>query len=164
MPLIDYLKTLFKPAVKTPDRAELAIASIIEPFRVQAEVDGVPIYELATLYKHDLTTILRCCGAEEAHYWAQPESMHLAPSPYYFERAAILSRELKDYAGEVDICRRWIALEDVFMAKRKAIIERGGDLGSPDVVLSVLSRARAIRDRLPKAEKLLRKQEAISLE
>lgn len=73
-----------------------------------AFVDGKPTFHWADVAKDDLTMMLRCCEAElEAMVRTK-----LAPAPFYFERAAVLSRQAQDYAGEIAICERYFkALE-----------------------------------------------------
>ncbi|MCG7598890.1 hypothetical protein MHM84_03765 [Halomonas sp. McH1-25] len=126
------------------ERAGVSSVSIVEAMGKQSKVDGKPIYEYAESHKHDVDKMLECCRAVENMYWSHGE-MKLAPEPYYFERAAILSRKAKDYSGEVSVCERWIAMEDDFMAWRQGNQHRGVNIsGSP--------RAKRIRERLPKAK------------
>ncbi|MGQ4879813.1 hypothetical protein ACOJCM_14705 [Billgrantia sp. LNSP4103-1] len=119
-----------------------------------AQVDGKPIYHYAESHKHDIEMMKRCCAAIEGVYWSHG-TMKMAPEPRYFERVAILSRKAKDYEGEIDICRRWLAMEDDFMDWRQGDQRRG-------VIISGSPVARRIRERLPKAMALLDKQRSPS--
>ena len=122
---------------------------------MQANIDGVATYDLVDQGKNNLETMLRCCDAEDAAYWAQPEGQRLCAAPYYYERAAILSRKIRDYAGEVQICERWKAIandykkQPLVKARQAALNHKG-------------PRAEAILSRLTKAKELLKKQKAAS--
>ena len=116
---------------------------------MQAELDGTPTYELADQGKNDLQTMLDCCSAEVTSYWRQPEGERLCAAPYFFERAAILSRKAKDYAGEVQACESWKAIitdykrQPMVKSRQAALVHKG-------------PRSEAILARLPKAKELLR--------
>lgn len=73
----------------------------------QAIFDGVPTYEVADTACNDLEVMTACCNAEEESYWSQRQGERLCAAPFYFERAAILSRKAREYGAEVEICRRW---------------------------------------------------------
>lgn len=118
-----------------------------------AAVEGKPTFAYATTHKHDIQMMFRCCEAEESTYWSQPNGHRLCAAPYYFERAAVLSRKAKDYAGEVTICERWERIINDYMAQpmvtegRAALVHKG-------------PRSVAILARLPKAKEPLQKQTA----
>lgn len=95
--------------------------------------------------------MLRRCEIEEASYWRQPKGERACAAPYFFERAAILLRKSKDFAGEIAICERWKAIADDYKkqplvrAKQAALVHKG-------------PRSAAILARLSKAKELLKKQ------
>lgn len=59
----------------------------------QADVEGVPTYELAEQGKDDLDLMLTCCESEIKAFRENNEE--LAPAPFYFERATILLKKEK---------------------------------------------------------------------
>lgn len=73
----------------------------------QAIFEGVPTYEIADTSCNDLEAMMACCNAEEESYWSQRQGERLCAAPFYFERAAILSRKAQAYEAEIEICRRW---------------------------------------------------------
>lgn len=77
-----------------------------------AMVDGRPTYEYAQTHKDDLPMMLRCCDAELQAMW----QTHLSPAPAFFEWAAILYRGQREYAREIEICERFLAELDRFLA------------------------------------------------
>lgn len=89
-----------------------------------AVVDGKPTFAFAITHKQDLAMMLRCCDGEESNYLDQPSGRRLCAAPYYFERAAILSRKANDYAGEVAICERWERIINDYTAQQ--MVAQGG--------------------------------------
>jgi len=114
-----------------------------------AEVDGIPTHELAD-QKYDIEVMLQCCDAEEENYWRQPGGRRLCAAPYYFMRAAILHRKLKEYAEEIAICKRWKAIAANYASQ--AIVKSGraaqNHKGSGEQITA----------RIPKARELLKNQ------
>ncbi|ACH63630.1 conserved hypothetical protein [Aliivibrio fischeri MJ11] len=103
-------------------------------------VEGKPTYEIAHEKKHDLDVMLACCESEIKKYRLTNQT----PAPFYFERAAILSRKNKNYAQEVAICEKYIQLMDEIFGKETLGVKAG-------------PRFMAIEKRLPKAKELLAK-------
>lgn len=97
-----------------PSQTQAKAASVQPQPNRDAMVDGFPVRHYAKTHKDDLAGMLACCQAIESVYWPQGESK-IRPDPFFFERAAILSRKSKDYAGEVSVCVRWIAIENNYM-------------------------------------------------
>ncbi len=112
-------------------------------------VDGIPTHELAD-QKYDIEIMLQCCDAEEENYWRQPGGRRLCAAPYYFMRAAILHRKLKEYAEEIAICKRWKAIAANYASQ--AIVKSGraaqNHKGSGEQITA----------RIPKARELLKNQ------
>jgi hypothetical protein len=104
-------------------------------------VDGKQTWEYAETKKHDLEFMKRCCDAE---LLAMQKSGFVA-APYYFERVAILSRQIKNYAQEVAYCELYINAVESFY-------EKNGSAESADVRKG--ARYKAILKRLPKAKEL----------
>jgi len=107
-------------------------------------IDGKPVWEYAEDKKHDLDFMKKCCNIESK------ANTISCPAPFYFERVAILSRKEKNYAQEVEYCEAYlntiskfaneVGFENCFDARKSA-------------------RYRKIAERLPKAKKLLAKQQ-----
>jgi len=133
----------------TGEQFSLSSEEALKASGKQGMVDGKPTYAYAESHKHDLETMLRCCHAEEEVYWSSDDEK-LSPSPFYFERAAILLRKEKDYEGELEICQRWVAMMDDLAAwiKKTSANVANVDAGP---------RSQAIRQRLVKAKELLEK-------
>jgi len=132
----------------------ISAAGLLADQGMLAIVDGQPTHAYAKTHKHDVDMMLRCCKAEEDVYWAQEgDGPRLAPAPYYFERAAILSRKAHDYSGEVAICERWVAMAHDF----KERMAQNPETSIADVTKGPPSRG--IFERLPKAQALLAKQQ-----
>lgn len=105
-------------------------------------VDGGQTWQHADLHKDNLEVMLRCCDAE----LETMERTRLVAAPFYFERAAILYRKLKDFDREVELCERYItAIQDYYRTvaqAHEADVRRGPQF-------------QAIKSRLVKARKLL---------
>lgn len=67
-------------------------------------VDGKPTWEYAEEKKHDLEFMKRCCDAE----LLTMKKGGFVAAPYYFERVAILSRQIKNYEQEIAYCELYI--------------------------------------------------------
>ncbi len=110
-------------------------------------VDGKHTYEHAKEKKHDIITMKKCCQAE----LRTMNKVGTVPAPFYFERVAILSRKNKNYQQEVDYCETYLKVVDEYYrqngTKDRADVRKG-------------PRYKAIKKRLPKAKKLLEKQES----
>lgn len=96
--------------------------------------------------KHDIDAMKQSCEME----LKKRRSRNDVPAPYFFERAAILSRKIKDYQQEIDYCERYLKMTDAFYKKH-------GAEEVPDVREG--AKHRAIVERLPKAHALLQKQQ-----
>ncbi len=73
-------------------------------------VDGKPTWEHAENKQNDLAFMLRCCDAE-MHAMQKAD---LVAAPFYFERVAILLRKSGEYQQEIDFCKNYIAMVDLF--------------------------------------------------
>ena len=126
-----------------PDGGEIIIYSVTPP-----EVDGIPTYEHADSNKDNLDIMLRCCEAELKNF----SKSNMSPAPFYFWRVAVLAKKQKNYALEVEICEKYLAIVER-LKKRKSF-----DPQSPGVVAS--PSVRDLEKRLPKAKENLTKQQA----
>lgn len=117
---------------------------------VQANVNGSPTYALAESHRDNLEAMLACCRAETENYLSQRAGQRVSPAPFYFERAAILSRKAKKFEQEIEICQQWKALIDDY--KSQPIVKNGL---STKTHLS--TKSKALINRITKAKELLRK-------
>jgi hypothetical protein len=108
-------------------------------------VNGKQTWEYADSHKDDLDYMKKCCDAE----LDVMDEADIPPSPYYFERVAILSRKIGDYAQEVAYCEKYISVV-------KKIYKRIGTKNVADIRKG--PRYKSIVKRLPKAKELLAKK------
>ena len=107
-------------------------------------VDGKLTWEYAEEKKNDLSFMLRCCEAE----MTTMRKVDLVAAPYYFERAAILMRKVKDYHREIEICESYITTVERFYENKD--LSKYADVRKGP-------RFQAIAQRIPKARHLLSK-------
>lgn len=142
---MNLLKFLFGGSDATAARAVVTIrtsdARAAKTVDDGAMVDGRPTYEYAQTHKDDLEMMLRCCSAELQAMW----QTHLSPAPAFFERAAILYRGQGDYAREIEICERYLAELDRFLA----VPQHAGQAGAREGGI-----AQKLRDRIVRAKAL----------
>jgi len=107
-------------------------------------VNGKETWELSEDKNNDIECMKQCCNSE----LATMKKAGTVPSPFYFERVAILSRKLKNYEQEILYCEQYINEVEQFYAKN-------GTNGYADVRKG--PRYKAILKRLPKAKSMLTK-------
>lgn len=81
----------------------------------QANVNGVPTYELAEKGKHDLDLMLTCCEAEIKAF--ESNRGQLAPAPFYFERAMILLKKEKRWEELIEIAECYFKMIEEYKSK-----------------------------------------------
>ena len=143
------LSSLFKnkqPSIQKKDGSPKTSGEVIAEVTDGANlVNGKQTWELADEKKHDLEAMRNCCEAELKTL----EKAGEVPSPFYFERVAILSRKEKNYEQEIFYCEQYIEKVEDFYAKN-------GTTGYADVRKG--PRYKAIVKRLPKAKELYASQ------
>ena len=78
-------------------------------------IDGEDYVEKAEEKKHDIQYMKKCCLLELQKMKEKNE----VPSPFYFERVAILSKKDKNYEQEVKYCEDYIEAVDEFYTNNK---------------------------------------------
>ena len=81
----------------------------------QANVNGVPTYELAEKGKHDLGLMLTCCEAEVKAF--ESNGGRLAPAPFYFERAMILLKKEKRWKELIEVAECYFKMIEEYKTK-----------------------------------------------
>ncbi|MEQ8288727.1 MAG: hypothetical protein RIB78_03275 [Gammaproteobacteria bacterium] len=110
-------------------------------------VDSKKTWELVEENKDDIDVMKQCCMAE----LRTMEDTGLVPTPYYFERVAILSKKDKNYAQEVYYCGQYVEKIEAYYSKYG--IDRVADIRKGP-------RYKAIVKRLEKARELLAKHKS----
>ncbi|WP_242611439.1 hypothetical protein [Kerstersia gyiorum] len=113
---------------------------------LQANVDGVPTYKLAS-QKDSLEVMAACAEAEANTYWAQPLGERQCAAPFYFERAAILYRKAKQHDDEVRICESWIAIDEDFANQTAALAGGTPSMPRSQAIHARIGKARSLRDK-----------------
>ena len=85
--------------------------------QVNPNLGGLPLWEYAVTHQNELAVMLKCCGEIERVFYGAPHGSRLSPAPFYFVRSAILRRKVKDYASEIAICERWIAMATIYASQ-----------------------------------------------
>ena len=83
-------------------------------------VDGRQCWELAESHKHDLEMMIRCCEKEIQNNTGKKWPTNI-PAPFYFTRVAIMLRKAKDYAGEIEICNKYIQHNQLLEEKHPGV-------------------------------------------
>lgn len=83
----------------------------------QADVGGVPTYELAEQGKDDLDLMLTCCESEIKAFRENNEE--LAPAPFYFERATILLKKEKKWEELIEVAEQYFSAIEEYKKKAK---------------------------------------------
>ena len=78
----------------------------------QAQVEGVPTYELAEQSKHDLEVMLACCEAELKNF--HTNSWQLAPAPFYCDRATVLLSKMKRWTELIEVAEAYLCALDEY--------------------------------------------------
>ncbi|KVX03973.1 hypothetical protein [Alcaligenes phenolicus] len=116
-----------------------------------AEVDGKPTYALSHM-KDDLDVMVACVKAESENYWSQPAGHRMSVAPFFFLRAAILHRKAKNYEAEVHVCE---SLNEIMNDYKKQDFVKNGFAAKAWLGPT----PRKIRERLPKAKEILKRQQ-----
>ena len=72
----------------------------------QAQVEGIPTYELAEQSKHDLEIMMACAEAELKNF--NTNSGQLAPAPFYCDRATILLSKMKRWTEIIEVAEAYL--------------------------------------------------------
>lgn len=117
--------------------------------QVDPKLEGKSLWEYADSSRDDLSVMRHCCDVIEKEYWDAPYGGRLSPAPFYFRRVAILGRKAKDYALEIAVCERWIAMAMDYSSQPKYL--------DGQMALVNLSPEGELVSRLAKARELLAK-------
>lgn len=96
---------------------DLAIYTIETMEFKQADVEGVPTYELAEQGKDDLDLMLTCCESEIKAF--KDNNEELAPAPFYFERATILLKKEKKWEELIKVAEQYFSAIEEYKKKAK---------------------------------------------
>ena len=83
-------------------------------------IDGKQCWELAESHKHDLEMMIRCCERQIQDNTGRKWPTNI-PAPYSFTRTAIMLRKAKDYAGEIEICNKYIQHNQLLEKKHPGV-------------------------------------------
>lgn len=72
----------------------------------QAQVEGVPTYELAEESKNDLKVMMACAEAELKNFYTN--SGQLAPAPFYCDRATVLLSKMKKWTETIEVAEAYL--------------------------------------------------------
>jgi len=81
----------------------------------QADVNGIPTYELAEKGKHDLDLMLTCCEAEVKAF--ESNQGQFAPAPFYFNRAMILLKKEKRWEELIRVAECYFKMIEEYKSK-----------------------------------------------
>lgn len=110
-------------------------------------------YELSYTHKDDLEVMVECCMQEEIEFMATPDGVRRLPHAIFFQRAAILNRKAKNYAAEIAICERWLAIVSRYQSQQFAVDGGEYPVGTDKTHINIV-------ERVEKARSLLARQGA----